>query len=402
MRSALTILMVVIGAALIVSLNGMSAGMNVFIDQQFNRLAPNLLIITPAPMIQTGGAVNNPVELNAQTVRNLESITGVEEVIPMIQRGVKLHVGGSTLTVGVLGLDQIKGRQYITPTLEYAEGTQVLPHDSLGAAVGHKVNYPPGRTTPLIRLGQAISIEYTSIQVVGGEQKQVTQKRSFIVRGIIEDMGSSGAGVNLNNAVLISLPAANALFKSGGKYDMIMVATKDPDLNDGVEAAIHERYGEDLGVTSPKALIETIQGFISGFSVFFLSIAAVSLVVAAVGVVTTLFTSVMERTREIGVLKALGFKNRSIMMLFLSEATMIGILGASVGVTLGVIVGKFLLGGLISAGFGGEGGFSLTPVFLPTDLIFIWIFSVVISSIAGFYPAWRASRLDPVVSLRKE
>jgi len=400
MRSALTILMVVIGATLIISLNGMSAGMTNFINEQFSSLAPNILMVTPAPLIQTGETASNPMDLDYRVVNTIKPIPGVEDVIPIISRTATLKSGSSTMTLAIMGLDQFAGITYIMPTLELEEGNLVSPYDSVGAVIGHDVKYPPGQTTSFINLGQTVTIEYNHLETKGDVQKLVTEKRSFVVRGVAKEVGAGGA-FSTDNAVMISLPAANSFFKKSGKFDIIMIATENSALNDQVEAAIIDRYGDDIGVTSPKNLVETIQGFLSGFTVFVLAIGVVSLIVAAVGVVTTLFTSVLERTREIGVLKALGFNNRSIMMLFLSEATMIGIIGGSVGIVLGVIVGGSLLSGLVNAGFGGV-GFNLTPVFLPTDLLFVWIFSVVISSIAGFYPSWRASRLDPVVALRKE
>jgi putative ABC transport system permease protein len=90
------------------------------------------------------------------------------------------------------------------------------------------------------------------------------------------------------------------------------------------------------------------------------------------------------------------------MKLFLSEAALIGVIGATIGVLLGMGLGSLLIsllgGSTIQAAFGG----SIEPVFLTSDIIFVWVFTVGISTIAGFYPAWRASRLDPVVALRKE
>jgi putative ABC transport system permease protein len=134
----------------------------------------------------------------------------------------------------------------------------------------------------------------------------------------------------------------------------------------------------------------------------------VSLLVASVGIVTTLQTSMMERIREIGLLKALGFNKRLILSLFLSEAMIIGIFGGSIGIFLGmglshgmvVLLGRSLQFGSMP----GTRGFtlSLVPSFDPSNLLFTWILCVVLSMISGFYPSWRASQLDPVVALRHE
>jgi len=400
-RSALTIMMVVIGASLIISLNGMGAGMNIFIEKQFSRLAPNIIFITPAPAIMgPGGGHTNPVELDVSTVNTIKPIPGVIDIAPLVMRNAELRSGGSTMQLMVVGMDQTKAH-YIAPNIELEEGKLVSPYDSVGIVIGYDVKHPPGQTQPFARLGQSITMEYSTLEDSGSTQKSVTVKRSFIVRGSLEDLGSGGF-FQMNNVALISLSAAQSFFKTSGEYDAIIVVTQSADFNSQVEEKIRERFGEDIGVTTPKAIVETIQGFIAGFSVFILGTAAVSMIVAAVGVITTLLTAVMERTYEIGILKALGFKNSLIMKLFLSEAALIGTIGATVGILLGMGLGAFLIGLLWASTPQAEFWGTIQPVFLARDVIFVWVFSLVVSIIAGLYPAWRASRLDPVVALRRE
>lgn len=119
--------------------------------------------------------------------------------------------------------------------------------------------------------------------------------------------------------------------------------------------------------------------------------------VGAVGIVTTLYTSVNERIREIGTLKAIGMQNSSVLLMFLSEATIIGIIGATLGLAAGT-GGGFLL----TAGFGPRGDIDISPVYKPQDLAMSWLLSVFLSMLAGVYPAWKASKLDPIVALRRE
>ena len=398
LRSALTILMVIIGSGLMVSINGMGEGMNAYVTEALQNLAPNVLIVTKAPVIRTGpgGSQTNPIELNQGTVTRIKQIPGVDDVIPVIIRYATLKVGGQEMRVTVTGVDQTKVLK-ITPTLELEEGQFVSPYDATGLVVGHTIKQPPGRTTPLVRLGQVVTLEYNVIKEVAGVQKVETKSRSFVVKGILKEYGV-GAAVEFERAVIISPVAAASLFETSGKYDAICVVTKSVDINEQVAEKIREMYHGNIGVMSQKSAVVTIQKVMSGFSVFLLSIAAVSLIVAAVGIVTTLFTSVIERTREIGVLKALGFKNSTIMVLFLGEAVVIGIVGASLGLIFGVGLGYILL----NLPTGAEYSVRITPVYSPGGLLFIWIFSVIVSAIAGFYPAWRASKLNPVVALRRE
>jgi putative ABC transport system permease protein len=141
------------------------------------------------------------------------------------------------------------------------------------------------------------------------------------------------------------------------------------------------------------------------------SIGAVSLFVATVGIVNTMYVSVMERTREIGILKAIGYRPKQIMGMFLSEAALTGVIGGVCGLLLGYIL-SFLMGGLLGGatvfggfrgpGGGGGGGLAIQPVFSTELIAFSLIFPVILAIFAGLYPAWRASRMNAVAALKYE
>jgi putative ABC transport system permease protein len=191
-----------------------------------------------------------------------------------------------------------------------------------------------------------------------------------------------------------------------GKYDGLLVVAESGEFVKNVEEEIRKLYGNDIGVTSPEAILKTIRELTGGFTVFILGIALVALLVGAVGIITTLYTSVMERTKEIGTMKAIGAQNSNVLSLFMVEALMIGILGATSGLLAGMAGGYVLIAGLGSAGGSGgdtsNGIGNISPVFLPIDLATVWGISVGLSLIAGIYPAWKASRLSPIVALRRE
>ena len=397
LRSTLTILMVIIGTSLIVSLNGLSTGFSSFINSTFSTLAPNTLIVIPGGGVERGTWTAPSISLDDRMVRKLTGIDGVKVVIPFIHRSAVLRSGSASMSVLVAGIDQTK-LHYIYPTLSLKEGKLVPPTDSIGMLVGSDVEVPPGETKPFVRLGQVVTLEYTKVEEVEGVPKTVTVKRAFVVKGILNYIGSPSF-INVDSMVQISLAAANSFFGCGGKYDGIIVVTKSYELNDEVEEAIKNIYGEDVGIISPKVISQTVQKIVGGWSVFILTVAAVSLIVAAVGIITTLFTSVMERTKEIGVLKALGFKDSQILILFLTEAVLIGVIGASIGLVVGIVFGSFGFSTIM--GFTGL-NFPITPIYQPENLIVIWLFTVTISACAGLYPAWRASKLEAVVALRKE
>lgn len=190
------------------------------------------------------------------------------------------------------------------------------------------------------------------------------------------------------------------MFHKSGQFDRLVVAAQSSDYVDTVQQEISGLFGSTIGVTTPKAIMAVRATTLTGNSSFILSIGVIALIVGAVGIVTTLYTSVTERIKEIGTMKAIGAQNNDILALFLVEAVLIGILGATVGSLAGIGAGY----GLSSISFtpGVRSSSSIIPVFLPVDMIKVWLLSVALSIGAGLYPAWKASKLSPMVALRRE
>jgi putative ABC transport system permease protein len=152
-------------------------------------------------------------------------------------------------------------------------------------------------------------------------------------------------------------------------------------------------------VITPKAILQTRQQFQSGNSSFILDIAFISLLVGTVGIITTLYTSVNERIKEIGTMKAIGAKGTFILSLFMSEALLIGLIGSTLGIVMGVNLAYILTGFAPSSP--GVAAAHITPVFISNDVFNVWILSVILSLAAGIFPAWKASRLSPLEALRR-
>jgi len=394
LRSGLTVLMVVIGVALMTSINGLGGGMNNYISEQLGTLGANVLIVTPSattfgPEAQSG----LQTKLTPQTVRTIERIHGVKYVIPSFTGGGTLKSGSESKAVSILGMDQSKV-VYIAPKASFESGSFVSSGDSGGIVLGYSIAHPSNLDKPFATTGQSVFVEFSTVENQGGVEKLVTKRKAFQVRGVLNELGSQ----QIDSVAFISLAAANTLFAKNSVYDTIYVVTDGPDGNDKVEASITKFYGKNIGVISPKAIASTINEVMGTFIGFLSAIAAVSMFVGAVGIITTLYTSVMERTREIGLLKAIGYTRETVLLMFLTESFAIGLLGGLLGLIFG-IAGAYALIGILPFG---AGAISITPWFRPTDLAQVFLLACALSITAGIYPAWRASTLSPITALKKE
>jgi putative ABC transport system permease protein len=425
-RSALTILMVLVGSSLLVAVGAFGAGFTDFFNKQFSNLAPNILFVSSVQREgdDTGGPVGGvapppsaKITLNAAVESRLRSIPYVEQVIPSYQSDISVESGAESKSFSLLSMDPTK-LLVIAPSLDLSEGSTLpSPADPTAILVAEDIAFPPGEATPFINLGQSVRLTYSFVEPETGEAKE--ESKSFVVRGIIESTGNP----TVDNAVVIGLQPGDTLLQRAGKYDSLFVAADSADFVDLVEEEIRTIYGNDIGITTVQAILETIEEFTGGINSFLSSIAIISLVVGAVGIITTLYTSVVERIREIGTLKAIGARSITILGLFLIEAVLIGIIGATLGLGAGIGMGYMLVSSSPGGGTsdeeengatspGSSGGDtqtstqepqqaeSFTPVFLVEDMMRVWLISVGLSMVAGFYPAWKASRYLPVDALR--
>lgn len=425
-RTSLTILMVIVGSSLMVTLNGIVAGLGQFATDVFSRLAPNILFVTSIPIDGPGQRDNDAdsgggpptflgqglipvpaITLDQTVVDRLESLAGVSAVIPSYQARITIAVENRSQSASVLSV-QPENLKIIAPTLEFTEGSTIDPKDEsaiyLPSLIANNLwaselsdeaaaaDNDDG-STAAIMIGQQVNVTYTYIDLATASRQ--SQSEVFTVAGIMKPVGNP----TIDRAVVFNLDTGNKLLQKSGRYDSLFVAAESTDHVTQVEKEIRALYGSDIGITTSKAIIQSIGEFTAGFGSVISSIALVALLVGSVGIITTMYTSVTERTREIGVMKAIGARDRNVLALFLAEAAIIGIVGASMGLIVGMLGGYgvlFLFGSnLLPSG-------EVTPRYPWSELARVWAISLGLSVAAGLYPAWKASKLSPIVALRRE
>jgi putative ABC transport system permease protein len=389
LRSWLTILGIVIGVAAVVAIVSLGEGMKQSITTQMGGLGGDIITVTPGvsrggPMgfggRSTGTQATSEEPVLARTdIQVLRGIPDVALIDTQIRGNVKVSYLGKNGTVSLTGVDQ-KVWSHIT-TEEIRNGRMLDSTDYNVVVIGGNLadsyfDHPLG-------INKMITIEGTAFRIVGILDSQ-------------------------SNSIIMPIQMAYQLLdeKEKDSYDSIVVKIKNEDDLDEVIKKIENKLmisrhvtekNRDFTISSNKQMTEMRSEMMSSMNTFLTAIAAVSLLVGAVGISNTMFTSVMEKTKEIGIMKAIGARNRDILAIFLFNAGLIGLAGGILGVILGIILSgalPSLMGGLPMT----RGG---TYVSLNIILIALSV-SFSVGLIAGFIPAYQGSKLKPVDALRYE
>ena len=395
-RSVLTILGITVGSAIILALIASSSGLNAGIAANIQKSGANILTIRNAGGFFAAGSTNT-YQLSQQDVTYLESIPGVTAAYPYYSYGANVANGGESIQATVVAIDMV-ALPALYQGLTVAEGSIPLLGDTTSAAIGWGIANPVSGTP--IGLHQMVSMTISGIK---GSKGAVSY--AVLASGILAQYGTA-LFANIDDTIYISLEAGSILSKSPYFTGIYVIIDNTNDVAT-VQNTITTYYSNNVRVISPGQILSSLQSITASLTVFLGSIGAVSLFVATVGIVNTMYVSVMERTREIGVLKAIGYRPKQIMGMFLAEAALTGLIGAFTGLALGYSL-SFLMGGLLAGStfggrFGGGGGAAtIVPVFSTELIVFSLTFPVLLATVAGLYPAWRASRMNAVVALKYE
>ncbi len=398
MRSWLTIIGIVIGVAAVVAIISIGQGMQASVQARLGSLGADLITVTPGFSRASGGGFEGgrggggaTINLTDRDANAIKQLPGVLYVNGMVSGSSDIRLGTEKTSVSVSGVDTAVWRSMVTTQLE--AGRYLQPGDSNAVVIGNSLAH----TTFL----QPITLNRPII--IGG--------KSFKVVGILVSSGGGFGGGGGDNAVYMSADYAREVITtnvSRNTFTSIMVKIADPLLADKITQDIinklmPERHvnprNRDFTVTAFATIQQQITSVVQTISLFLAAIAAVSLLVGAVGIANTMFMSVMERTRQIGLLKALGATDSEVMKLFLMESGLFGFVGGVLGIISGVLISVIISEvGLRAIGPGG----AMSAVVTPQLLIFALAFSIFVGVISGVVPARTAAKMNPVDALRFE
>jgi len=396
LRTVLTTLGVVIGIAAIVSLISLSQGLQASVTGQLQSgLATDTLIVTPV----------NPAEraLLISDEASIEAIDEVARAVPAIQGAAYLEVHGSTTPVDVVGVDLGDYQTVYGAVFVSEEGDAPMAVDD-GIVIGSAVSDPDQNGERFARPGDAAMVWLGPVT-----DESVTRHYYTRITSVLREIGGLRSGGLSDTAVYIPLAQAAELYGTDEcSYIIVQLKSDDQATVDAATNAIKERFQDQVRVSSPKSIHDLVSGVFSTLNIFLISIASISLMVAGIGIMNVMMVSLIERRREIGILKALGMKDRTILAIFLCEASLIGALGGTTGAVVGFVAASVIAGFLGTVALPSQlgewaaEGFAITPVLDPTVFVGAIIFGLMVSLVFALYPAWRSSRLMPVVALRHE
>lgn len=382
LRSGLTILGVIIGVAAIIAMIAVGEGAKSQVTQSIKNLGTNLLMVSPEFRRGPGAGPHRELNLeDAQAIK--EKVSNIVDVTPELRRSLNVEFENMNSTTSITGtmpsflkvrnyqLD--KGRIFSEEELRGKKKVCILGTETIKNLFGE---YDP--------LGKVIKIS----------------RHSFEVIGTLKEKGAQMMG-NPDDIIFIPLTTAQRRIFGQDNISTIYVEVKDEKLMDMAQEEItyilRQRHDlkegdeDDFQVRNQKDMLQTMQSVLGTFTMLLASVAAVSLLVGGIGIMNIMLVSVIERTREIGIRKALGATPYDIMSQFIIESIILSLIGGITGIILGIITTRIIAS---VAGW--------TVVITLSSLLLAFLFSVSVGVFFGFYPAKKASDLKPIDALRYE
>ncbi len=398
LRTGLTVLGIVIGVAAVIAMMSVGQGAQNSITSQINSIGTNVLSVSAGSRARFApGGANNVRNIRELTLADAQAMIdpfqapSVLAIAPILEGGnISAAANGQTTTTTVNGVTtsyfSIRNQQVTEGA--FFNDQQVSAHARV-AVIGVDL------ATTLF--GQTTNLTGQTLRING---------QTFTIIGVLKSQGGSSFG-SADNQVIIPLTTARdrVVKRPGTSVDGIYVqatsAAAVPEASTQISNIMRLRHHvavgkEDFSVLSQQSLLTTATSITGILTTVLGGIAAISLLVGGIGIMNIMLVSVVERTREIGLRKALGARNQDIMTQFLAESSFLSLLGGFIGILLGWLI-SLLIGQIASAA-----GTALSPAVSLNAILLATGFSIAVGLFFGIYPARRAARLEPVEALRYE
>jgi len=391
LRSGLTILGIVIGVAAVIAMLAIGVGAQQTITGSISGIGTNLLFVFRGNMIQE---VRNPKPLtleDANAIADPFAAPSVAAVAPVLRGNGEIAASGERANASIIGAtpDYFPLRNYTLREGEYLTEEYLLGRASvvlLGSEVADKLF---GRQEGIV--GETVRIEGQPFRVIG----------------VLVSKGGGMLGSEDDRVIVpFSTAQARLIHRSGrNRIDLLLVQAVSvgavPQASEEVSQILRQRHRTAIGVDdftvfSQKDFLSTAQTVTSVLTIFLGGIAGISLLVGGIGIMNIMLVSVTERTREIGLRKALGARKRDILIQFLTESSLLSLIGGVVGIALGWLI-SFIVGRIAA-----NSGTPFNPSIGVNSVLLATLFSAAVGLFFGIYPASRAASLEPVEALRYE
>jgi len=379
-RSIVTMLEITVGIALAIAIMSLGYGMQESITEQLSEMA-DLIMVTPGSMeLGSWGEFGSFTE---RDLRDVERINGVKEAAGMLSGMQEVEYRGEKVKVNIIGIEpRDLGAVFGETVVKTAEGRDLKEND-------HKT----------CEVGYSIARDYFD-EEIGINDRLTINGSKFRVIAILEKQGGFRSEVD-SQIYVTKRDAVNIL--DTRDISTIFVRVRDIGEAEEIAAEIEEQIDDNHKLddfTSAMAMggaIEQLEYIFGILRFFLLAIASISLIVASLGIMNTTLMSVMERTHEIGVMKAIGAKNWTILVLFLMEAGVVSGIGGVLGCVMGIVAGKAISFWIVT-----EFGVEIAAIVKPEVLFGGVAIAMLVGILSGLYPARKASKMSPVEAVRYE
>lgn len=391
LRTGLTMLGIIIGVAAVVSMMAIGKGASTSITSRIQSMGTNLVFVARDSNVTN----SKPLTLNdAKAIEKLKEIsTSISAVAPSVTTNTTMEFAGNSTFAQLIGT---------TPAYFQIRNITL----SLGS-IFSQADYDASASVAVIGKNVVTNLFGSTTQAIGKKVK--IGSNVFTVVGVIGSQGGTESGSN-DNQVIVPLTTAQVRLVTRtsikDQINMISISASSPETVNTViaevKALMRSRHNisasgsNDFTVLSQEAITETATSVAGILTLFLGGIGAISLLVGGIGIMNIMLVSVIERTREIGLRKALGARDGDILSQFMIESLIIGFVGGVLGVLLGWGISEVIR--ILAA----SGSTTLNPVVTMDVVLLATIFSIVVGLVFGIYPARRAAKLEPVEALRTE